>query len=66
MKLSEIREKTMEELSDEVVSLKKNLFDLRMQLSTHKLEDTSQIAKTKSLIAKIKTVIREKQLEVNK
>lgn len=62
MKLEEIREKTIEELNEEVVSLRKKLFDLRVAKSTHKLENTADIAKTKNIIAQIKTVIREKQL----
>lgn len=60
MKLEEIRERTVEELKDEVVNLKKKLFELRMAKSLHKLEDATQIAKTKKTIAQIKTVIKEK------
>lgn len=62
MKLEEIRERTVEELQDEVVQLKKKLFELRMSKALHKLEDASQIAKTKRLIAQIKTVINEKNV----
>ena len=62
MKLDEIRERSVEELSEEVTSLRKKLFDLRFAKSLHKLEDTSEIAKTKRVIAQIKSVIREKQL----
>lgn len=62
MKLVEIRERTIEELSDDIVVLKKKLFELRMAKTLHKLEDVSQIAKAKKEIAQIKTIIREKQL----
>ncbi len=62
MKLEEIRERTIDELSEDVVGLKKKLFELRMAKSLHKLEDVSQLSKTKRMIAQIKTVIREKQL----
>ena len=62
MKLQEMREKTVEELKDAVVDYKKQLFDLRLQKSLHKLENTAQIGQIKTLIAQVKTVIREKQV----
>lgn len=62
MKLSEIREQTVEELKDKIISLRKELFDLKVQKATFKLENVSEISKKKKLIAQIKTVINEKQL----
>ena len=62
MKLQEMREKTVEELNEAVVDYKKQLFDLRLQKSLHKLENTAQIGQVKNLIAQVKTVIREKQV----
>ncbi len=62
MKLQEMREKTVEELNNAVVDYKKQLFDLRVQKSLHKLENTAQIRQVKTLIAQVKTVIREKQV----
>lgn len=64
MKLSEMREKTVDELKQFVIDSKKQLFDLRIQKSMHKLENTAQIANTKRLIAQAKTVIRQKEIEV--
>ncbi len=64
MKLSEMREKTVDELKQFVVDSKKQLLDCRIKLSMHKLENTAEIAKTKRLIAQAKTVIREKEIEV--
>ena len=64
MKLSEMREKTVDELKSAVVDFKKQLFDLRIQLATHKLENTALIEKTKKNIEKAKTVIKEKENEV--
>jgi len=64
MKLSEMREKTVDELKQFVVDSKKALFDLRIKLSMHKLENTAEISKTKRSIAQAKTVIREKEIEV--
>ena len=59
MKLSEMREKTVEELKQFVVDSKKQLLDARIQKSMHKLENTAEISKTKRLIAQAKTVIKE-------
>ncbi len=60
MKLSEMREKTVDELKDVVVEFKKQLFNLRLQKSTHKLENTALISTTKHSIAQAKTLIKEK------
>lgn len=60
MKLEEMREKSVDELKTEVIERKKQLFDLRVQKSLNKLENTAQIGKVKREIAQIKTVIREK------
>ena len=60
MKLSEMREKTVDELKDAVVEFKKQLFNLRLQKSTHKLENTALISTTKHSIAQAKTLIKEK------
>ena len=61
MKLQEMREKTIEELQSAIVDFKKQLFDLRLQKATHKLENTALISKTKHFIAQAKTLIKEKQ-----
>lgn len=61
MKLQEMREKTIDELKNDIIGFKKQLFDLRLQKATHKLENTALIATTKRLIAQAKTVIKEKQ-----
>ena len=62
MKLSEMREKSVEELQTAIVDWKKQLLESRLQLSTHKLENTAIISKTKKLIAQAKTVITEKEV----
>ena len=64
MKLSEMREKTVEELKQFVVVSKKQLLEARIKKSMHKLENTAEISKTKRLIAQAKTVIKEKEIEV--
>jgi len=58
-----MREHTIDELNEEVISLRKRLFELRMNLSLRKLENTSEISKTRFQIAQLKTVINEKQLQ---
>ena len=63
MKLNEMREKTVDELKSARVDWKKDLFSYRLQLSTHKLENTALISKTKKLIAQAKTVIKEKEVQ---
>lgn len=65
MKLQEIREKTIDELNNAIVDWKKQLFDLRLQKATHKLENTASIATTKHLISQAKTVLKEKEVKTN-
>lgn len=65
MKLSEMREKTIDELKSAIIDFKKQLFDLRVQKATHKLENTALISTTKRLIAQTKTVIKEKEVKTN-
>lgn len=60
MKLQDIRELTVEELSNKVVELKQELLNLRIQKSLHKLENTAKLGQVKKTIAQIKTVIKEK------
>lgn len=47
MKLEEMREKSVDELKSAIVDWKKDLFNYKLQLSTHKLENTALISKTK-------------------
>ena len=62
MKAAEIRELTAEELSAKLGELKKDLFNLRLQLATNQLDNTNKINEVKHDIARINTVIREKQI----
>ena len=63
MKMKEILEKKDEHLTHEVAEKQKHLFDLRSQAVTEKLEDPTQITKTRKDIARLKTVLRQRQLE---
>ena len=53
MKASEIRELTAEELSAKLGELKKDLFNLRLQLATNQLDNTNKINEVKHDIARI-------------
>jgi len=66
MKIKEIRELTDEELNSELERLRRHLFDVRSQAVTEKLEDSSMITKAKRDIARILTVMRQRQLEAEK
>ena len=62
MKLNEIREKTIEELNAELVSKKEELFNLRFQHAINQLDNPQKIVETRKTIARLMTVIREKEL----
>ena len=61
MKASEIREMNPDELVDELETLQRKLFDIRTQAVTEKLEDPSQLTKAKSDVARLKTILRERE-----
>ena len=61
MKASEIRKMSADELNTKLVSLKKDLFFLRMQHATNQLDNPLKIAEVKRDIARVKTIIREQQ-----
>ena len=63
MKIKEVREKETSHLVHELEEKQKHLFDLRSQAVTEKLEDPSQLRKTRKDIARIKTVLRGKQAQ---
>ena len=61
MDVKELREQDEIKLNEELISLLKEHFELRMQKSTSQLSDLSKLSKTKKAIAQIKTIIKEKQ-----
>ncbi|HEY7116096.1 MAG TPA: 50S ribosomal protein L29 [Tepidisphaeraceae bacterium] len=61
-RLKEIRDRSAEDLRREIVEKQRHLFDLRSQAVTEKLEDPTQLKKTRKEIARIKTLIREREL----
>ena len=62
MELNKIREMSEVELAAELDKMKKDLFNLRFQHVTGQLENPMQMREVKKEIARIKTVIREKEL----
>ena len=63
MKTKEIREKETPHIQHELSEQQKHLFVLRTQSVTEKLEDPSQLKKTRHAIARLKTVLRQRELE---
>jgi large subunit ribosomal protein L29 len=69
MKASELKalkEKTREELDQELVELKAELFKLRFQHATSQLENPIKLRDVKKNIARVKTIIREMELGIKR
>ena len=66
MTVKEIREKETDHLKHELEEKRKHLFDLRSQAVTEKLEDPSQLGKTRKDIARMMTVLRQRETESTK
>lgn len=59
MKASDLRNKTNDELNDELLALRREQFNLRMQYGTGQLATTHQFGRIRRDIARIKTVLNE-------
>jgi large subunit ribosomal protein L29 len=66
MKAKDLRERSTEDLSTLKSSIEKDLFSYRMKNCTDQLEDTSLLNKTRRDIARIETILRERELEQTK
>ena len=66
MELSTMREMSPEELNAELEKMKQDLFNLRFQHVTGQLENPIKMRDTKRDIARVKTIIREKELKAAK
>lgn len=62
MKAQDIRNVETQELLNKVEEFKKELFELRFQQATGQLENTARVRQVRKTIARIKTVIREREL----
>ena len=59
--VEELKAKTAAELNEELVAAKKELFNLRFQNATNQLDNTSRIKEVRKNIARIQTIITEKE-----
>ena len=65
MKIQDIRDLSTQELEDKVNDLNEELFNLRFQNATNQLENPMRIVSVKKDIARVKTVLKEKELGIN-
>ena len=63
MKASEIKEMTVDEMNQKLVSLKEEIFALRFQLAVNQLDNTARLKAVKKDIARIKTTLRAAELD---
>ncbi|MGI5997129.1 50S ribosomal protein L29 [Lutispora thermophila] len=63
MKANKIREMSSNELEQKLLELKGELFNLRFQMATGQLENPMRVREVKKNIARIKTILREKELK---
>ena len=61
MKVEDLRQKTEDELKQQVLDLKKEAFNLRFQRASGQLENTAQVRSVRRDIARIKTVLQERR-----
>ena len=61
--IAELKQKTIAELDTEMNKKKSELFNLRFQLATGQLENTAAIEECRKGIARLKTIIRQRELE---
>ncbi|MCC6833666.1 50S ribosomal protein L29 [Nitrosomonas sp.] len=62
MKLDDLRQKTISDLKEELILLRKTQFGLKLQHKTQQLGNVSQIRKIRKNIAQLKTIIGEKKI----
>ena len=66
MKTNKIRERTLEEVRNDLTAAEENLRNLKLRLVTSQLDKTSMIRQSKREIALLKTVLREHELGIRK
>jgi len=65
MKATELRAKSVDELNNELIELRRAQFSLRMQVATQQLAKTDQLRKVRRDVARVRTVLAEKQNAAN-
>ena len=63
MKTNEIRKLSTEEINKKIAETKEELFNLRMKQATGNLENPSRIRELRKTVARLKTILRERELE---
>ncbi|HYF84682.1 MAG TPA: 50S ribosomal protein L29 [Clostridia bacterium] len=63
MKANKVRDLSVNELEQKLVELKGELFNLRFQMATGQLENPIRVRDVRKSIARIKTILREKELK---
>ncbi|MDX9917928.1 MAG: 50S ribosomal protein L29 [Gudongella sp.] len=66
MKAKEIRQMSEQELNTKLMDLKAELFNLRFQLATGQLDNPLRISSVRKDIARVKTIVRERELSIRK
>lgn len=66
MKVKEIRQFSEKELNGRLLELKAELFNLRFQLATGQLDNPLKVSSVRKDIARVKTIIRERELGIGK
>ena len=65
MKVHDVRDMTPDQINDKLIELKKEAFNLRFQRATGQLENSAQFRKIRRDVARLKTVLGEKQAEAS-
>jgi large subunit ribosomal protein L29 len=65
MKVKDIRDLSSAELQQKLDAMKDELFNLRFQLATGQLENPMRIREVRATIARIKTIVREREMKAN-
>ena len=63
MKTNEIRKLSTEEINKKITETKEELFNLRMKQATGSLENPTRIRELRKTVARLKTILRERELE---
>ena len=66
MKISQLRDLSVEELTAKLKELKAELFNLRFQQATNQLDNPMRIVEVKKTIARVNTLLKEEELKVTK
>lgn len=61
MKISKLRDNSVDELGDKLSELKKEAFNLRFQQATGQLENTARVREVRRDIARVSTILRERR-----